>query len=75
VFQRNILLLSSGDFLKMEGVCLLRTVAILDDLVYVWKYTVIKIQPEDGFILKRAVIYNWQNKIQPEDGFMKAKTL
>jgi len=39
VFQRNILLVSSGDCLKMEVVCLLRTVSIPDVFVPVSKYT------------------------------------
>jgi len=39
VFQRNILLASPGGCLKMEVVCLFRTVSIPDDLVSVWKDT------------------------------------
>ena len=40
VFQRNILLTSSGESLKKEGVHLFRTVAIPDDWVSVWKDTI-----------------------------------
>jgi hypothetical protein len=36
----NILLVSSGGCLKMEVVCLFRTVSIPDDLVSVWKDTI-----------------------------------
>jgi len=39
VFQRNILLVSSGDCLKLEVLYLLRTVSIPDVLVPVWEYT------------------------------------
>jgi len=41
VFQRNILLVSSGGCLKMEVVCLFRTVSIPDECVSVWKYTIL----------------------------------
>ena len=41
VFQRNILLVSPGDCLKMEIVWLFRTVSIPDDLVYMWKYRIL----------------------------------
>jgi len=40
VFQSNILLASSGGCLKIDVVCLFRTVSIPDDLVSVWKDTV-----------------------------------
>jgi len=40
-FQRNILLVSSGGCLKMEVVCLFRTVSIPDDLVYMWMYRIL----------------------------------
>ena len=40
VFQRSILLASSGGSLKMEGECLFTTVSIANDLVSVWKDTV-----------------------------------
>ena len=41
VFQRNILLVSSGGCLKMGVVCLFRTVSIPDDWVSVWKYMIL----------------------------------
>jgi hypothetical protein len=41
VFERNILIVSSGGCLKMEVVCLSRTVQIPDDLVSVWKDTIL----------------------------------
>jgi len=40
VFQRNILLASSGGCQKIKGVCLFRTVSIPDDLASVWKDTI-----------------------------------
>ena len=39
--QGNILLVSSGGCLKMGVVCLFTTVSIQDDLVSVWKYTIL----------------------------------
>jgi hypothetical protein len=38
--QKNILLVSSAGCLKLEVVCLFRTVSISDDLVSVWKDTI-----------------------------------
>jgi hypothetical protein len=40
VFQSRILLVSSRGCLKMDVVCLFRTVSIPDDLVSVWKDTI-----------------------------------
>jgi len=37
LFQRNILLVSLGGCLRIEGVGLFRTVSIPDDLMSVWK--------------------------------------
>jgi len=41
VFESNIPLVSSGGCLKMEIVCLFRTVSIPDSLVSVWKDTIL----------------------------------
>jgi hypothetical protein len=41
VFESNIPLVSSGGCLKLEVVCLSRTVQIPDDLVSVWKDTIL----------------------------------
>jgi len=41
VFQRNLLVASSGGSLKMENVCFCRTIYIPDYFVSLWKDTIL----------------------------------